>query len=367
MASLAFQPGAGDTGVGRELSVKGYVAIGMQVSGTFVGTVTWQGTVNGDDWVSLLSMNIATGAYGTTATAPGIWAVPTNGSIKVRANVTAHTSGIIKVMGNSMGAAEFLSTGGGAGGATVISDITGFDTVKGQKTEAASLPVVPPSDGEYNAAAVATGAVGDAAVVTDTTGTVSGKLRGIIKWIAERMPTSLGVKAMTASLPTVEASDSPFVVATGTTADAAVVTDTTGTVIGFLRGCVKFLFERMPASLGQKAMDASLSVAIANNQSSVDTDVVSVTLPTVLYDGNKTVTTATTAEALAGSQALLSGVRVKALSTNTGLVYVGDSSVAAANGYQLASGESVFLEIANLATVYVDAAENGEGVSFVGS
>jgi len=41
-------------------------------------------------------------------------------------------------------------------------------------------------------------------------------------------------------------------VAQGTTTDSAVVTDTSGTVIGFLRGLVKWAFERMPASLGQK-------------------------------------------------------------------------------------------------------------------
>lgn len=58
-------------------------------------------------------------------------------------------------------------------------------------------------------------------------------------------------------------------VAEGATADAAVVTDTTGTVSGKLRGLVKWAFERMPASLGQKAMAASLPVVIASDQSSL--------------------------------------------------------------------------------------------------
>jgi len=58
---------------------------------------------------------------------------------------------------------------------------------------------------------VAEGATADAAVITDTTGTVSGKLRGLVKWAFERMPASLGQKAMTASLPVTIASDDTLV------------------------------------------------------------------------------------------------------------------------------------------------------------
>ncbi len=47
------------------------------------------------------------------------------------------------------------------------------------------------------------GAIADAAVVTDTTGTIGGKLRGIVKWIAERMPAALGMGTMAQSLPVV--------------------------------------------------------------------------------------------------------------------------------------------------------------------
>ena len=51
------------------------------------------------------------------------------------------------------------------------------------------------------------GANADAAVVTDAAGSISGKLRGLIKWAFERMPASLGQKVKTASLPVVLASD----------------------------------------------------------------------------------------------------------------------------------------------------------------
>lgn len=58
------------------------------------------------------------------------------------------------------------------------------------------------------------GAVADAAVVTDTTGSLSGKLRGLVKWAFERMPASLGQKAMAASLPVVLASDQAAIAVT---------------------------------------------------------------------------------------------------------------------------------------------------------
>lgn len=55
----------------------------------------------------------------------------------------------------------------------------------------------------------------------------------------------------------------------GANADAAVVTDTTGTLSGKLRGLVKWAFERMPAALGQATMANSLPVTLASNQSAI--------------------------------------------------------------------------------------------------
>ena len=54
---------------------------------------------------------------------------------------------------------------------------------------------------------VTQGAIANAAVVTDAAGTISGKLRGLVKWAFERMPASLGQKTKAASLPVTLASD----------------------------------------------------------------------------------------------------------------------------------------------------------------
>jgi hypothetical protein len=87
---------------------------------------------------------------------------------------------------------------------------------------------------------------------------------------------------------------------------------------------------------------------------------------TAIVHGQKTVTTAGTHVALGTTAALKTGVRVKALHANTGWIYVGDDGVAAATGFVLDAGEEVFVEIDDLATVFIDSSVNGEGVSFVG-
>ena len=98
-----------------------------------------------------------------------------------------------------------------------------------------------------------------------------------------------------------------------------------------------------------------------------DVDVASVAIPSSLSYGNTNVTTAGTEVALASSTALTSGVTVKAKASNTGLIYVGLNGVSSSTGFQLAAGEQIFIEIDNLATVYVDSAVNGEGVTYIGS
>ena len=159
---------------------------------------------------------------------------------------------------------------------------------------------------------------------------------------------------------------------------------------------------QLPAALGQLAMAASMSVTVANNQSDVpvtldsetvvlgagtasigklaantgvdigDVDVTSLQAdqldpPSTTYNGLSTVAAPATAEVLASSQALESGVQIKAESDNTGIVYVGDSSVSAANGYYLLAGETVFLSIDDLAEVWLDVSVAGDGATYLGS
>lgn len=87
--------------------------------------------------------------------------------------------------------------------------------------------------------------------------------------------------------------------------------------------------------------------------------------PTSILNGKTTVTTSGIRVTLASSTTVKS-VTIKALSTNTGIIYVGNSSVASTNGLQLQASESVSIDIANLNTVNIDSSVSGEGVTYIG-
>jgi hypothetical protein len=87
-----------------------------------------------------------------------------------------------------------------------------------------------------------------------------------------------------------------------------------------------------------------------------------------IASGQKTVTTAGTAVAL-GSGRIDGALLVKALDTNTGVVALGNdggNDVTLSNGLRLQAGEVVVFEyLGELASLYLDAAVNGEGVSWI--
>lgn len=85
--------------------------------------------------------------------------------------------------------------------------------------------------------------------------------------------------------------------------------------------------------------------------------------------GKTTVTTAGTAVALGSQDLYGASLFIRALSGNTGVVYVGNDGagdVASANGYEMnASDEVLISKVLNLGQIWVDAAQNGEGVTWL--
>jgi hypothetical protein len=132
---------------------------------------------------------------------------------------------------------------------------------------------------------------------------------------------------------------------------------------------VSSLIALIPAALtGSGNFKVAVQEALPAGDNNIgNMDVASVAIPTTIYNGQETVDAAGTAQAIVTTQAILSGVTVKALAGNAGLVYVGNASVAAANGFELAAGEQVFVEAADVASVYIDAATNDDGVSWIAS
>ena len=113
--------------------------------------------------------------------------------------------------------------------------------------------------------------------------------------------------------------------------------------------------------------DIEVTSIAAGNTNIGDVDVASVAIPSTFYHGQTTVAAAGTEVVLASSQALLSGVTVKAMAANTGYMYVGKNPVTSTTGFELAAEQQIFIEVDNLADVYVDASVSGEKVCYIAS
>ncbi len=113
--------------------------------------------------------------------------------------------------------------------------------------------------------------------------------------------------------------------------------------------------------------NAALGTIDSNGRLLVSTDGSSgggTVTPNVLTSGSKAVETAGTAVVVGGDVSVMS-VTIKSVAGNTGEVYVGDSSVDDTIGFILDAGESVSMDIDNLNKIYIDAANDGDKISFI--
>lgn len=118
-------------------------------------------------------------------------------------------------------------------------------------------------------------------------------------------------------------------------------------------------------TLGQKAMVASAPVVIASDQSAIPVTSTPAALPSAPVNDRKSVAVTNTAVQLQ-SHALTQGVIVQALAGNAGIVYVGDSAVTSANGYELDAGQAAAAAVSNTNALWVNGTA-GDGVCYVGS
>jgi hypothetical protein len=87
--------------------------------------------------------------------------------------------------------------------------------------------------------------------------------------------------------------------------------------------------------------------------------------PTTVASGLLTVTTGATM--IGSSFACKAGVNVKALGSNTDLIYLGNTFVGTSYGYQLEPGESVFFDVGNLSHIYAAAKSGSQILSYFAS
>lgn len=78
-----------------QINVRGMGAVGLQFTGTWAGTVSFEATMDGLTWVALnmVPSNSATAA--SSATANGAWTANIGGFDSVRARFSTDTSGTV--------------------------------------------------------------------------------------------------------------------------------------------------------------------------------------------------------------------------------------------------------------------------------
>lgn len=109
-ADVTMQNAAVATGNGTVLTTTGYGTATLQVTGTFVGTITFEGTANGTDYVSVSANTLGATTIGTTTTGTGIFRIAVAGLTNIRARISAYTSGSITVLGRATNAPHFAKT-----------------------------------------------------------------------------------------------------------------------------------------------------------------------------------------------------------------------------------------------------------------
>jgi hypothetical protein len=88
-------------------------------------------------------------------------------------------------------------------------------------------------------------------------------------------------------------------------------------------------------------------------------------VPHLLGSNIRNVTTAGTRVQLTTTSTPILSVVIKARSGITGTIYVGNNAVASTNGFAIAVGESVSIEIDDLSKVWIDSSVSGEGVTYL--
>lgn len=159
-----------------EIACGGYGTVGIQLDGTWVGTVTFDGTVNHGTWQTLSVTPTNSTTAVTSATSTGLWIGSCAGLLAVRARVSAFTSGSIDARLQIVGTGGGSGSGGGGGGGDVnLTEVGGAAIALGQALMAASLPVVLasnqtaiPISGTVTATNASIGTVGSAAPASAT-------------------------------------------------------------------------------------------------------------------------------------------------------------------------------------------------------
>lgn len=139
------------------INTTGFGGIGLQLTGTWTGVVSFEGTIDGGTWAAIRLTPFASSTAVSSASATGMWNGAISGLVAVRVRFSTASSGIVGATLEALPNPPGAGGGGGAAGAVTIAD--GDDAAEGSTT--------------------------DAKVTGDNAGTVSAKLRGINTILAD--------------------------------------------------------------------------------------------------------------------------------------------------------------------------------------
>ncbi len=128
-----------------ELAGLGGVAI--QIQGSFTGTISFEATVQGYEYAPFRVTPSDSSTATEDATAPGLWTGSTVGYLRIRARMSAYSTGRATVFFRAILPPPGGAGGGGGTGSDVnLIEVGGESISLGQTTMANSLPVVIASD-----------------------------------------------------------------------------------------------------------------------------------------------------------------------------------------------------------------------------
>lgn len=205
--------GAGTAGSAVALSLSGASGWACDLRGTFVATVTFQGTIDGTNWFTIAvlpaggTVNVASV---TTATAVGAWWGNATGLQQVRATATAFTSGSVTVVLRAMQAAGIVTAL--PSGATTVT-VSGTVTSNiGTGSIAAGTNAIGDVGTQYRASA--TGAASTVSVMSPATpasATIKASAGRLLGWYLQNSSAAIrSVKVFNATAPTLGTTSAAF-------------------------------------------------------------------------------------------------------------------------------------------------------------
>src|SRR3989304_3551269 len=95
--STAIKGTSEANGASKNLNVEGYNYATMQVTGTWSGSLAFEGTVNGDDWFAISGSPIPSGTATSSSIINGQWSFTVYGLFDMRARASLLNSGSVLV------------------------------------------------------------------------------------------------------------------------------------------------------------------------------------------------------------------------------------------------------------------------------